>query len=136
MATTVLTIEDQADIRRLIRMTLEFKDFLAIEAGNGLDGLELARSKRPDVILLDRMMPGMDGLAVHRKLQDDPELRCIPVVMLSALGAPGDIKAGKEAGVAEYLVKPFSPLQLLEVVERLAARKAQPAVEPATAPRS
>jgi CheY-like chemotaxis protein len=126
MANTVLTIEDQADIRRLIRMTLEFKGYDVIEAGNGPDGLDLARRRRPDLILLDVMMPGMDGLTVSRTLLADPDLRRIPVVMLSALGAAGDIEAGKSTGVAEYLVKPFSPWQLLDVVQRLIESTPQP----------
>ena len=126
MANTVLTIEDQADIRRLIRMTLEFKGYDVIEAGNGPEGLDLARRRRPDLILLDVMMPGMDGLTVSRTLLADPDLRRIPVVMLSALGAAGDIEAGKSTGVAEYLVKPFSPWQLLDVVQRLIESTPQP----------
>ena len=126
MAYTVLTIEDQPDIRRLIRMTLEFKGFNVIEAGNGPDGLALANKQRPDLILLDVMMPGMDGLTVSRTLLADPDLRRIPVVMLSALGAAGDIEAGKSTGVAEYLVKPFSPWQLLDVVQRLIESTPQP----------
>ena len=133
MAYTVLTIEDQPDIRRLIRMTLEFKGFNVIEAGNGPDGLALANKQRPDLILLDVMMPGMDGLTVSRTLLANPQLRAIPVVMLSALGAAGDIEAGKATGVADYLVKPFSPWQLLEVVQRLIEGSRQPAVTPGTA---
>jgi CheY-like chemotaxis protein len=127
MTCTVLTIEDQPDIRRLIRMTLEFKGFRVIEAGNGPDGLQRARSERPDLILLDVMMPGMDGLVVSRTLLDDPDLKRIPVVMLSALGAAADVEAGRATGVADYLVKPFSPWQLLELVQRLidGARQAQ-----------
>jgi len=134
MAYTVLTIEDQADIRRLIRMTLEFKGFRVIEASNGPDGLTLARSGRPDLILLDVMMPGMDGLTVSRTLLADPALRHIPVVMLSALGAAGDVEAGKATGVADYLVKPFSPWQLLELVERLIESARQAAATSATSP--
>jgi len=119
MTYTVLTIEDQADIRRLIRMTLEFQDINVLEASNGPDGLQLARSARPDLILLDMMMPGMNGLAVGRELQADAALSQVPVVMLSAMGAPHDFQAGKASGVADYLVKPFSPRHLLDVVGRL-----------------
>ncbi|MEY8689955.1 MAG: response regulator transcription factor [Leptothrix sp. (in: b-proteobacteria)] len=116
---TILTIEDQADIRRLIRMTLEFKGFEVLEAGDGLQGLALARSAKPDLILLDVMMPGTDGLTVGRTLAADPELSQIPVVMLSALGQPADIAAGMQTGVSGYLVKPFSPWELLALVARL-----------------
>jgi CheY-like chemotaxis protein len=119
MSHTVLTIEDQPDIRRLIRMTLEFKGLSVLEAGDGEEGLALARQHRPDVILLDVMMPGMDGLAVKQALAADDKLRRIPVVIISALGRTTDVQAGLESGVHAYLVKPFSPWELLDVVEKL-----------------
>ena len=117
----ILTIEDTADIRRLIRMTLEFQGYDVIEASEGAQGLALARSQKPDLILLDVMMPGMDGLGVARQLCDDPVLGRIPVIMLSAMGATRDIQAGLQAGVKAYLVKPFSPRELLDMVGRLVA---------------
>ncbi|PXW94397.1 response regulator receiver domain-containing protein [Sphaerotilus hippei] len=116
---TVLTIEDQPDIRRLIRMTLEFKGFQVLEAGDGEQGLALARSRAPDLILLDVMMPGMDGLSVSKILAQDPALRQIPVVMISALGRADDVAQGLETGVRAYLVKPFSPWELLDLTHRL-----------------
>lgn len=116
---TILTIEDQADIRRLIRMTLEFKGYEVLEAGGGEAGLALARTRRPDLILLDVMMPGMDGLAVGKLLSADALLCRIPVVMLSALGYASDVSAGMQNGVRAYLIKPFSPLELLGLVGRL-----------------
>lgn len=119
MSHTVLTIEDQPDIRRLIRMTLEFKGLTVLEAGDGEQGIAMARQHQPDVILLDVMMPGMDGLAVNRALAADDRLRHIPVVILSALGRSSDVQAGLETGVHAYLIKPFSPWELLEVVEKL-----------------
>ncbi len=121
MPQTVLTIEDQPDIRRLIRMTLEFKGHHVIEAGDGVEGLRLAREKKPDLILLDVMMPGMDGLTVGRTLAADSQLAQIPVVMLSALGGGDDIDAGLQTGAQAYLVKPFSPWELLAKVDQLAA---------------
>jgi len=119
MKRRVLTIDDQADIRRLIRMTLEFEGFEVLEAGNGLDGLGLARRERPDLILLDVMMPGIDGLAVSQTIQSDPQLSSIPVVMLTALDRDGDIEAGLESGVKAYLVKPFGPIELIDTVHQL-----------------
>jgi CheY-like chemotaxis protein len=119
MSHTVLTIEDQPDIRRLIRMTLEFKGLSVLEAGDGEEGLALARQHLPDVILLDVMMPGMDGLTVKQALATDDKLRRIPVVIISALGRTTDVQAGLDAGVQAYLVKPFSPWELLDVVEKL-----------------
>lgn len=127
MSKTVLTVEDQPDIRRLIRMTLEFKGYQVVEASSGTEGLEAARRHRPDLILLDKMMPGMDGLTVSRTLAADPTLASIPRVMLSALGMAEDRKTGLEAGVVAYLVKPFSPMELLNLVDRLTAAPATPA---------
>jgi DNA-binding response OmpR family regulator len=125
MSRTILTIEDQPDIRRLIRMTLEFKGFEVIEAGGGAEGLELARRHAPDLILLDVMMPGVDGLSVGRSLLADPVLSRIPVVMLSALGTPRDMDAGLAAGARAYLVKPFGPWELLALVDQLIEQAAQ-----------
>lgn len=119
MKHTILTIEDQPDIRRLIRMTLEFKGFQVIEASDGAHGLTMARSSKPDLVLLDVMMAGMDGLTVARKMKAEPALASIPVVMLSALGQSSDVSAGLDTGVQGYLVKPFSPRELLALVERL-----------------
>lgn len=118
---TVLTIEDQPEIRRLIRMTLEFKDFTVLEASDGMSGLQTAQRVKPDLILLDVMMPGTDGLTVSRILAQDPVLSRIPIVMLSALGARENIDAGMATGVRAYLVKPFSPWELLARVEELTA---------------
>lgn len=119
MSATVLTIEDQPDIRRLIRMTLEFKGFEVLEAGTGEEGLDMARRHKPSLILLDIMMPGVDGFTVARTLNADPQLSRIPTLMLSALGAADDIETGLATGVRGYLVKPFSPWQLLEQAEHL-----------------
>jgi DNA-binding response OmpR family regulator len=115
----ILTIEDQPDIRRLIRMTLEFKGHEVLEADDGEQGLRLARSESPDLILLDVMMPGINGLEVARRIGDDPKLRDVPVIMISALGQAQDVQAGLATGVHAYLVKPFSPWELLELTKRL-----------------
>ncbi len=121
MTHTVLTIEDQPDIRRLIRMTLEFKGFEVLEASTGEAGLASAQSSRPDLVLLDVLMPGIGGLSAAERLRGDPALRHIPIVMLSALGSASDIDAGLETGASAYLTKPFSPVALLDLVARLIA---------------
>ncbi len=128
MTHTVLTIEDQPDIRRLIRMTLEYDGLTVLEAGDGEEGISMARQHMPDVILLDVMMPGMDGLTVNRTLASDSRLKNIPVVILSALGRTADIQAGLETGVHAYLVKPFSPWELLDVVDKLTGKTPEGAV--------
>jgi DNA-binding response OmpR family regulator len=119
MPHTILSIEDQPDIRRLIRMTLEFKGYTVIEAGDGHEGLLLAERHRPDLILLDVMMPGLDGLSVSRSLAAHPRLSRTPVIMISALGTSDEVQAGLATGVRAYLVKPFSPWELLERVASL-----------------
>ncbi len=116
----VLIVEDQADIRKLIRMTLEFEPYEIHEAANGTDGLRLAVEVQPDLILLDVMMPGeLDGLQVCARVRALPALQATRVVLLTARGQTQDRDAGQEAGADEYLIKPFSPLQLIETIERL-----------------
>lgn len=116
----VLIVEDQADIRKLIRMTLEFEPYEIHEAANGTDGLQMAITVQPDLILLDVMMPGdLDGLQVCARVRALPALQATRVVLLTARGQTQDRDAGQEAGADEYLIKPFSPLQLIETIERL-----------------
>ncbi len=116
----VLIVEDQADIRKLIRMTLEFEPYEIHEAADGLTGLRMASELQPEVLLLDVMMPGeMDGLQVCRQVRADPLLSGMRVLLLSARGQARDREAGALAGADEYLIKPFSPLQLVETIERL-----------------
>jgi CheY-like chemotaxis protein len=119
----LLIVEDQADIRKLIRMTLEFEDYDLHEAVNGVEGLRKAIEIAPDLILLDVMMPGeLDGLAVCALVRADPALRQTKVVLLSARSQLQDFEAGTKAGADAYLAKPFSPLQLIESIERLLPR--------------
>jgi CheY-like chemotaxis protein len=116
----VLIVEDQADIRKLIRMTLEFEPYEIFEAANGVDGLQQAGEVVPDLMLLDVMMPGeLDGLQVCALVRANPALRDTRVVLLTARGQLKDRDAGVQAGADEYLIKPFSPLQLIETIERL-----------------
>ena len=118
----VLIVEDQADIRKLIRMTLEFEDYEIHEANDGAAGLRMARSIKPDLMLLDVMMPGeLDGLQVCHQIRKDPATAHIRVVLLTARGQARDREVGREAGADEYLIKPFSPLQLIDTIERLLA---------------
>jgi CheY-like chemotaxis protein len=119
----LLIVEDQADIRKLIRMTLELEDYELHEAVNGVEGLRKAVEIAPDLILLDVMMPGeLDGLAVCALVRADPALRQTKVVLLSARSQLQDFEAGARAGADDYLAEPFSPLQLIESIERLLPR--------------
>lgn len=119
----ILVVEDQADIRRLIRWSLdEEPDIELFEAATGQLGLEAVRALRPDLLLLDVMMPGeLDGLQVCQRIKSDAAMRGIKVVLLTARGQVRDREAGQAAGADEYLVKPFSPLQLIETLDRLMA---------------
>ncbi len=119
MRPRVLIVEDQPDIRKLITMTLEFSDYELHEAENGDDGYHKAVAFQPHVMLLDIMMPGsMDGLQVCAKLKQHASHRRTRIIMLTARGQQADIDAGKKAGADAYLIKPFSPLELMDKVER------------------
>jgi CheY-like chemotaxis protein len=125
MPATILLVEDHADIRRLVRMTLEFEPCRILEAANADEGWALATAQRPDLILLDVMMPGRrSGLDLCRALKAEPTLRDVPVVMLSARSAAADLEAGQQAGASAYLVKPFSPMALLDWVGKLLGQSA------------
>lgn len=119
----ILIVEDQADIRRLIRWSLdEEPDLEVFEAATGQLGLDAVRALGPDLILLDVMMPGgLDGYEVCSTLRADPAHAALPIVMLTARAQAGDREAGERAGANDYLVKPFSPMVLVETVRRLLA---------------
>lgn len=114
----VLVVEDQPDIRKLIRMTLDYGDYEVHEADNGDLGLHMVHGIRPDLVLLDVMMPGsLDGYQVCERVKRDPRTAALPVVMLTARGQQADFDAGRVAGADAYLTKPFSPLELIDTVE-------------------
>ena len=117
----LLIVEDQPDIRKLIRMTLEFEGYELLEADNGADGLHQAQAARPAIVLLDVMMPGeLDGYQVCERIKADANLAKTRVIMLTARGQQADIEQGKKAGCDAYLTKPFSPLELIDTIDRLA----------------
>ena len=116
----ILLVEDQLDIRRLIRMALEFEAHDIREVGTGPEALALVQDWQPELVLLDVMMPGgMTGLEVCRWLRNNPATQHVPVVMLSARAQAVDSDAGLQAGANVYLMKPFSPLELVDTVESL-----------------
>ena len=119
MQQTVLTVEDTTGFRQLIRMALEFGGYEVLEAPDGTQGLAMARAQRPDLIMLDLKMPGIDGLSLCRMLKQDAQLHGTPVVMLSGAAEEGPAAESVAAGAAAYLVKPFSPKDLLSLVGRL-----------------
>jgi CheY-like chemotaxis protein len=114
----VLVCDDEEVLRSLIRATLE-ADFQIVESTSGDATLEKARAERPDLIVLDMMMPGTSGLDVLRQLRSDPELGSIPVLMLTARTQRSDREAATSAGADRFLAKPFSPIALAEIVSEL-----------------
>ncbi len=116
----ILIVDDEPNIRLLLRQTLE--DFLyagveLLEAANGETALELIRSKRPKLVFLDVMMPGMDGFEVCRKVKQELGLHRVCITMLTARGHDGDIQKGADVGADMYLTKPFDPDGIVEIVK-------------------
>lgn len=106
---TILVVEDEADILELVRYNLARDGYMVLEAESGEEALRLIRAQRPDLIVLDLMLPEIDGLEVCRRLKANSDLATIPIVMLTAKGEESDICAGLELGADDYIVKPFSP---------------------------
>ncbi|MGS0755898.1 response regulator [Roseateles sp. GG27B] len=127
MTSKILVIEDQADIRRLIRWSLEDTGHSLHEAPNGTQGLDLALSLRPDLVFLDVMMPGgLGGIEVCAKMRAEPALAHTVIVMLTADAAQQTRNRALEAGANYFLAKPFSPAKLLELTESLLASPTEP----------
>ena len=129
----ILVVEDDEDIQELIRYNLAQAGYRVTVAGTGEDGLKAARAKTPDLILLDIMLPGMDGLEVCRILAAQDATRHIPVIMLTAKGEEADVVTGLQMGADDYITKPYSPRVLLariKVVLRRQSRDADDAEQP------
>ncbi|HAS81600.1 MAG TPA: DNA-binding response regulator [Verrucomicrobia bacterium] len=118
----ILVIEDEADIQELIRFNLEKENYKVSCHPSGEAGLKAALAAPPDLVLLDLMLPGMDGLSVCRRLRADDKTRDVPVIMLTAKSAEADIVAGLELGADDYITKPFSPRVLLARVRAIRRR--------------
>ncbi|MDD5484396.1 MAG: response regulator [Kiritimatiellae bacterium] len=119
----ILVIEDEADFRMMLRVRLEANNYEVSEAEDGAIGLEKARKTGPDLIILDVMLPKMDGYKVARLLKFDEKRRSIPIVMMTARTQQSDRETGMEVGADAYLTKPYKPEEMLEVVARLLAGK-------------
>jgi DNA-binding response OmpR family regulator len=118
----VLIVDDEAPIRLLCRVNLEAEEMEVLEAGDGPTGLEAARRESPDVILLDVMMPGLDGWRVAEELLDDPATSSIPIVFLTARAELRDRARGLDLGGLDYVTKPFNPVDLAPLIRDLIAR--------------
>jgi two-component system phosphate regulon response regulator PhoB len=122
---TILLIDDERDLIELVRYNVEREGFDVIATHDGREGLEIARKHRPELILLDVMMPGIDGLEVCRALRRDPDTERTPVIMLTARASESDRIVGLELGADDYLTKPFSPRELVARVKAV-LRRTQP----------
>lgn len=117
---SILTIEDHAGIRKLIKITLQFEGYQIIEADSGDSGLAAVLAQTPDLVLIDVMLPGrIDGLEVCRQIRQSPSTRHLPIILLTALDRPSDLQKGRDAGANAYLVKPFRPLELIDRIAGL-----------------
>jgi DNA-binding response OmpR family regulator len=120
--TKVLVIDDEAPIRLLCRVNLEAEGMTVLEAADGVTGLDLARNEVPDVVLLDVMMPGLDGWRVAEALHEDERTTRIPIIFLTARAEFRDRAHGLDIGGVDYVTKPFNPLELATLVRALLAR--------------
>lgn len=116
---TVLIVEDDPDSRYVYELYLTHKGFRVRQAGSGEEGLALAREARPDVILMDISIPGLDGWEVTRRLQDDPETRDIPVIAITAHAFPEDRDRSRRVGCRGFLTKPCDPKEVLNEILRV-----------------
>ncbi len=119
----LLIADDEPAVRALVHATLEGDDYEILEAGDGEEALEVSRAEHPTLVLLDIMMPRLDGLEVCRRLKAGPETSDIVIVMLTAQAQERDRDHGLAAGADDYFTKPFSPLALLNMVENLRVRQ-------------
>ena len=118
----ILVVDDEQDLVKLIRHHLEKEGYKVLSAYNGEDALFLSRKERPELIILDLMLPGIDGLEVCKKLKSDAELASIAIVMLTAKGEEVDITVGLKLGADDYMTKPFSPKELVARVQAVLRR--------------
>lgn len=119
MARKILVVDDERHIVRLVEVNLQRAGYDVVTAYDGVEALEKVKADKPDMIVLDVMMPRMDGFEVLQNLQADPECSEIPVIMLTAKAQDADIFKGWQSGVSSYLTKPFNPRELLTFVERI-----------------
>ena len=119
MAKKILIVDDERHIVRLVEVNLERAGYDVISAYDGIEALEKVESEKPEMIILDVMMPRMDGFEVLKKLRSDAATKEIPVIMLTAKAQDADIFKGWSSGVDSYLTKPFNPRELLTFVERI-----------------
>lgn len=127
---SILAVDDEADVLELVRYNFNKEGFKVETATTGEEALKKAKANLPNVILLDRMLPGIDGIEVCRMLKADSKTSSIPIIMLTAKGEESDVVSGLEVGADDYVTKPFSPRELIARVKAILRRhKEQPLTE-------
>ena len=119
MPKKILAVDDEKHIVRLVQVNLERAGYLVVTASDGKEALEKVAEENPDLVVLDVMMPYMDGFEVLQNLRRNPSTRDIPVIMLTAKAQDADVFKGWQSGVDCYLTKPFNPMELLSFVKRI-----------------
>lgn len=122
MKRKIAVVDDQADILTLIEKVLGYEDYSVFSACNGKELFEILKDNKPDLILLDIMLPELDGFSICQQLKADPATRDIPVIMLTVKSSPEDINRGLAAGAAAFLTKPFDPEKLNREIKAVLAR--------------
>jgi len=117
MSKRILVVEDQEDNRKIVRDLVTASGYELVEAATGEEGLEVAARERPDLILMDIQLPGIDGYEVTRRIKADPDLRQIPIIAVTSFALSGDDKKAFAAGCDGYVTKPFSPRLLLAKIK-------------------
>ncbi len=120
---TILVVDDEDDILELVQYNLTREGYGVLRAGTGEGGLAIAESKLPDMVILDLMLPGLDGLEVCKRLKGSGRTKHIPIIMLTAKGEEADIVTGLELGADDYITKPFSPKELVARIRAIIRRK-------------
>jgi CheY-like chemotaxis protein len=132
--TKILVADDDPVIIKLLQVNLEMEGYEVITARDGEEAVQKAKQQRPDLVILDIMMPRMDGWSARQALLNVPELADTPVIFLSARAQQADLRKGLEARVAEYVTKPFDPSLLLDIVQQIVSGTYQGKDRPADAP--
>jgi two-component system, cell cycle response regulator DivK len=116
MTKRILVVEDQEDLRGVLRDLLTGSGFEVTEAADGQTGVVKAKSERPDLILMDIQLPGIDGYEASRQIKADPDLHATPIIAVSSLAMKGDEQKARASGCDDYVTKPYSPMQLLRLI--------------------
>lgn len=117
MKETILVVEDQEDNRKILRDLLTSRGYEVIEATDGREGVRLTRDHRPDLILMDIQLPGMDGYEATRQIKADDDVKAIPIIVVTSYALSGDSQKAFAAGCDAYIAKPYSPRQMLARIQ-------------------